>query len=125
MKNRILLIAFFALVAAGCSKGGDDSLNDVFIPDVSNQWLSSRGTSFVFNADKTGVNQSTFNGFETSDQDSNNFSGSFKNYNISFKFSSGTESGVTYSGNFVKGSSPLKMQVKGSNGVSLTLTRQQ
>jgi hypothetical protein len=76
-----------------------------------------------FRADKTGVNTSTFVGQETSGAVADGLAGSFTNYNISFTFKKGTDADVTYSGKVVKGSNPLQMQLKGTNGVSLTLTK--
>ena len=124
MKSKIWLCGVFVMLFAGCS-GNKDGGDDIFIANVSNAWNSSRSSTFIFNPDKTGVNESNFTGQELDNSNNDNeFSGSFKNYDIHFKFTSGNDAGVTYTGKFVKGSDPLKMQLKGTNGVSLTITKQ-
>jgi hypothetical protein len=118
MKNfasAIIVVSFLV-----CCKGG---LGGLFIPNVSNQWVSNRNTTFNFSVAKTGVNESTFVGFENTDLESSDFSGQFSNYDISFKFKSGPETDILYTGNFVKGSNPLKITATGSNGKRLELTQ--
>jgi hypothetical protein len=125
MKSKILILSVLTSILLGCSTSGDNSVmsgDDLFIPDITNQWTSSRGTFFNFDPDKTNVNQSTFTGQEEGATD-DNFNGKFKNYAVQFTFTTGNDTGVTYSGSFVKGSNPLVMKLKGSNGENLTLTQ--
>jgi hypothetical protein len=132
MKSKTFLLGIMICFLAGCSGGGSTPGDDLFIPDISNQWVSSRTSIFFFNADKTNVNESTFTGEEEGTRTvdgqeisyNDDFNGHFKNYDISFTFTEGPDSLVTYSGKFVKGSNPLKMQLKGTNGKTLTITRQ-
>jgi len=111
----IIVVAFLV-----CCKGG---LGGLFIPNVSNQWVSDRNTTFNFSPAKTGVNESTFIGFENTDLESSNLNGQFNNYDLSFKFTSGPETDIVYTGNFVKGSNPLKIKVTGSNGKRIEITQ--
>ena len=125
MKSKFLFWGILSCFLIGCSGNSDmvTPVPDVFIPDVSNTWNSSRSSTFFFTADKTGVNTSNFVGQESSGAVADSLAGSFTNYNINFTFKKGTDAGVTYTGKFVKGSNPLQMQLKGTNGVSLTLTK--
>ncbi|MBE7176378.1 MAG: hypothetical protein INR69_08255 [Mucilaginibacter polytrichastri] len=122
MKN-ILTLALFVLILSACGRDSGVSPDESFIPDISGGFSSSRSpsTSLFFQPEKTGVNTSAFIGLEQPAGSA--FSGTFTNYTISFTFSDGPEKGITYSGKFVKNSNPLKMEVKGTNNVSLTLTR--
>ena len=116
-----LMLLCSLLLAIAC--GDDSPIDELFIPNIDNAWSSSRGTTFVTSAETKDVNESDFTGNETdTNGDSFDLTGHFKNYDVNFTFTAGPESGVTYTGKFVKGSAPLKMNVKGSNGVSLTLT---
>jgi hypothetical protein len=115
----------FLLAACGGGASNADVTEDVFIPNVSNQWLSSRGTTFFFNPERTGVNESAFDGFEqdTITFENLEFTGKFKNYDIEFTFTSGPDSAIKYTGKFLKGSNPLKMRVTGTNNVTLEITQ--
>ena len=132
MKTKVLLlIAVTGLLLTGlsinsCSPNDDggSTINDLFIPDFSNEWLSNRtDVIFFFNPDTTNVNQGTFGGSEQTDSGNFIVSGKFKNYDVQFTFTNGAESGVTYSGKFVKSSTTLEMQLKGTNGKKLNLTK--
>jgi hypothetical protein len=119
MKKVMFATLLFLLV--GC--GSDDNiLADIFIPNVSNQWTSDRGSRFFFNPDERDVNESDFTG---SEQNGNNFefSGHFKNYDITFTFNEGNEIGVKYTGKFIKGSNPLRIKVTGTNGETIEITQ--
>lgn len=122
MKTKILCASCLLFIAFGCGKDGSNPILDVFIPNLSNQWVSSRNTNFFFLPDKDKVNESTFFGNEQ-DGASIPFKGSYKNYDINFTFEDGPEKGVKYTGKFIKNSKPLRMEVKGSNGVSLVITK--
>lgn len=114
----MLLSAFFYV---RCST---DELIEVFVPNISNQWESSRNTKFFFVAAQDSVSESTLTGNE---QDENfetfDLEGSYKNYDVEFTFTSGPEDGVKYTGKFLKNSNPLQMKVTGTNGQSITITR--
>lgn len=99
-----------------------EDILEVFIPNIANQWESSRGSFFFFSPAQTDVSESTFTGNEQNGT-TDDFTGKFKNYDIEFTFSNGNESGVRYIGKFVKNSNPLKIDVKGANGVRLILTQ--
>lgn len=124
MKTKILCASCLLFIAFGCGKDGSNPILDVFIPNLSNQWESSRNTTFFFLPDKNDVNESTFFGNEQTGQ-TNQFLGSFKNYDINFTFQDGPDKGIKYTGKFIKNSSPLQMKVKGSNGVELIITKTQ
>lgn len=118
---RKLYLMLMLSLAIAC--GEDSPVDELFIPNIDNAWNSSRNSTFVTSADKKDVNESDFTGNETdSNGDSFDLTGHFKNYDVEFTFTNGPEAGVKYTGRFVKGSDPLKMNVTGSNGVSLTLT---
>jgi len=122
-KRNVLYGILMVIIMAGCS-GSSDPTDDIFIANVSNAWTSNRNSRFLFNADKNDVSQSNFNGEEDDvDGNVNNMNGAFNNYDIHFTFTDGVENGVTYTGKFVKGSNPLKMIVKGTNNITLTITK--
>jgi len=122
MKKRNVLYGILMIMVVGCS--GASVIPDLFVANVSNAWTSDRNSRFLFNADKNDVSQSNFNG-EEDDKDGNvnNMNGAFNNYDIHFTFTNGAENGVTYTGKFVKGSNPLQMIVKGTNNITLTITK--
>lgn len=122
MKTKILFISCVFFMILSCGKNKSDPIEDLFIPNLSNQWESSRNTNFFFLADKDNVNESTFLGNEQTGA-TNQFLGSFKNYDIKFTFQDGPDKGVKYTGKFIKNSKPLQMKVKGSNGVELVITK--
>jgi hypothetical protein len=110
----------FVFLAAAC---GAEGLSGVFIPNIGNDWTSSRNSLIVITPKDTGVNESDFQGNESDDTSFANFKGHFKNYDVNFTFDDGRDAGVKYSGQFVKDSKPLQMRVTGTNGVSLTITK--
>lgn len=109
----------FVIVSCGSD---DNSLVDIFIPNVSNQWTSDRGSRFFFNPDERDVNESNFTGSEQSTI-IDEFSGHFKNYDITFTFTEGDEKEVKYTGKFIKGSNPLRIEVTGTNGKKIKITQ--
>jgi hypothetical protein len=126
MKKVMFATLLFLLV--GC--GSDDNiLADIFIPNVSNQWTSDRGSRFFFNPDERDVNESDFTGSEQTDVEDVNgddffeLSGHFKNYDITFTINGGLEQGVKYTGKFIKGSNPLRIEVTGTNGKKIKITQ--
>ena len=124
MKTKKLLSGLFLLLMLfSCSDSNDPAPLDIFIPNLSNQWASNRNSNFFFLAETEGVNKSNFTGNEQ-DEDGNvaQLTGNFENYNVQFTFD---VSKVTYSGKFIKGSKPLRMELKGSDGKNLVITRQE
>jgi len=118
--KRLIVVAVLLLVMA-C--GDDEPVDELFIPNISNQWESNRNSFFFFAAEKNGVNESDFTGSEQKDGDSFEFVGHFKNYDIEFTFSNGPEEGIKYQGKMVKGSDPLKIKARGANGQQLELVQ--
>ena len=119
MKKLILATLLVSLIA--CSSDDSNIIEDLFIPNVSNQWESDRNTTFFFNPAKTNVNESDFTGSEQGSNESFELSGHFKNYDITFTFSEGPEDGVKYTGKFIKGSNPLTIKVTGTNGEKIEI----
>ncbi|MBC7745529.1 MAG: hypothetical protein H7096_10535 [Flavobacterium sp.] len=118
MRTKLLTMTCLLLfLMTGC--GDDGAVSNLFIPDFSNNWESSRLTVFQFKPDALNVNKGNFNG----DEDGSLFTGSFNSYDINFTFSSGSEAGTTYSGKFVKDSKPLQMIVKKPGGADLTIKK--
>lgn len=116
--------AMLLLMLFSCSDSNDPSpLADLFVPNLSNQWASSRNSFFFFTADAKGrgTNKSTFTGSEQKGGN-DDLTGSYENYDVQFTFD---VSKVTYKGKFIKGSDPLRMELKGTDGESLTLIQQQ
>ena len=113
-------ILIFALI--GC--GGAEAIADLFVANLSNDYKSTRNSTFLFSPKATNVNESDFTGTE---QDTSNiqkdFAGHFSNYDIHFQFTSGPEKNVTYTGKFIKGSNPTRIVLTGSNNQPLTLTK--
>jgi hypothetical protein len=103
--------------------GEDSGLDDLFIPNVNNTWQSSRNSTFSLTSPSTDVNESDFTGNEFDDD--GNFAelkGHYKNYYVEFTFLEGPDKDQLYKGNFIKGSDPLEMTVKGTtNNVTLHL----
>lgn len=126
MKSILVLprkMCLLLMVSLAIACGDDSPLDELFIPNIDNAWNSSRNSTFVTSAENRDVNESDFTGTETdSNGDAFDLTGHFKNYDVEFTFTNGPEANVKYTGRFVKGSDPLKMNVTGSNGVSLTLT---
>lgn len=116
MKNLWIITVFILMVS--CAKDGDT--NQTFIPNISNQWTSSRGTNFFFFNYTQNVNTSAFEGNEQ--PGTLHFTGSFTNYDINFTFDADPKN--KYTGKFVKDSNPLQINVTDSKGVKLTLTKQ-
>lgn len=124
MKTKKLLSGLFLLLMLfSCSDSNDPAPLDIFIPNLSNQWASNRNSNFFFLAETEGVNKSNFTGNEQ-DEDGNvaQLTGNFENYNVQFTFD---VSKVSYSGKFIKGSKPLRMELKGTDGKNLVITRQE
>lgn len=120
----LTLVAMLFLLMTGCSSDdGDSIIDDLFIPNVSNQWESDRNSTFFFNPKdgKTNVNESDFTGSEQTEDDSFKLAGHFKNYDINFTFSEGPETGVKYTGKFIKGSNPLRIEVSGTNNKKIKI----
>lgn len=116
-----MLLMASALFYVRCST---DELIEVFVPNISNQWESSRNTKFFFVAAKDSVSESTFTGNEQDENfETTDLEGKFKNYDVEFTFTSGPEDGVKYTGKFLKNSNPLQMKVTGTNGQSITITQ--
>ena len=126
MKNdlfsgRNLLLSGIVLLTIAC---GAEGLSGLFVPNIGNDWTSSRNSLFVITPQDTGVNRSTLEGNESTDSTFDNFHGSFENYDVQFTFEDGKDAGVTYKGQFVKNSQPLKMVVTGDkNNETLTITK--
>ena len=120
---RLLIGTLLLLTLFSCSDSSNPApmVSDIFIPNLSNQWTSSRGTNFFFTADNPGTNKSTFTGSEQDGENNTVLTGNYENYTVQFTFD---VSKVTYTGKFIKGSSPLRMELKGSDGKSLTITQQ-
>ncbi|EOR92921.1 hypothetical protein ADIARSV_4009 [Arcticibacter svalbardensis MN12-7] len=112
------------LLATACTDD-DASIDDLFIPNVSNQWTSDRNSIFFFTTEQSNVSESTFTGNEQPQDNSNDvyqLEGSFKNHDIEYTFSSGPETGIKYTGKFIEGAS-LKIKATGSNGKKVEITR--
>lgn len=118
-KKSLLRICLFFTVLTGC---GEDGIADLFIPNFTNNWTSSRETPFEFKPNATDVSEGSFTGTEDNGI-RNDFEGSFNNLDIEFTFLEGDEAGVNYSGKFIKDSKPLTMKVKGTNNVELTIIK--
>jgi hypothetical protein len=126
-RNFIATIAMLSLVILfhiNCSEGGDT----VFLPDLGAQWTNKADATntFFFLVANTNVNTSTFDGNENiNGGGQDNFTGSFKNSNISFTYTSTTltvsKRGKSYSGTINDNSTV--MTLSGSLG-SLTLQKQ-
>lgn len=114
-----LILATVLLLVMAC--GDDEPVDELFIPNISNQWESNRNSFFFFAAENNGVNESDFTGNEQKEGDNFEFTGHFKNYDIEFTFSDGTEVGIQYKGKIVKGSDPLKIKATGTNGQQVEL----
>jgi hypothetical protein len=114
MKTKLIIPICLIFMAIGCGKDGG-SIIDLFIPNLSNQWISNRNSNFFFLPEQDNVSESNFNGNEVANDDgvAQPFTGHFKNYDISFKFEDGPRKGETYSGKLIKGSNPLRMELKG------------
>jgi phosphoheptose isomerase len=122
MKKKNLLYGILLLLIVAC--GGAEAIADLFVANLSNDFTSSRSSSFIFSPAKTGVNESDFTGQELDASGvDKEFSGHFLNYDIHFTFTSGPEKDVTYTGKFVKGSDPETIKLTGSNGQPLTLIK--
>ncbi len=109
-------LLFLLISSCGTSGGG---IADLFIPNFSNLWASSRGTNFQFVPNASNVPSGTLTG----DEDGIPFTGSFNSYKVEFTFTSGAENGVKYSGKIIKDSDPVKMELTGTNNVQLTLVK--
>ena len=124
-----LMFAMLLLIIGACCSDGDSLIEEMFIPNVSNQWTSDRNSRFFFNPSNTKVNESDFLGSEQTtiaDVNGETFfehSGHFKNYDINFTFTTGEDKGVKYSGKFIKGSNPLRIEVTGTNGKKIVITQ--
>lgn len=122
MRKRRFMYGALIFALIGC--GGADAIPDLYVADLSNDYKSSRGSTFLFSPKASNVHESDFTGTE---QDASNvekdFTGHFSNYDINFQFTSGPEKGVTYTGKFIKGSNPTRIVLTGSNSQPLTLTK--
>ena len=122
MKSIYCCAVGILLLLSTCSEDNGMVSEEIFIPNISNQWESSRdNSSFFFNPEKQEVNESTFLGSEQGDKGTSEFNGKFKNYDIEFTFSEGEDAEIRYSGKFIKGSNPLRIEVTGTNNVKLVL----
>ena len=116
MKTKKILFACFVMVAlTGCGKDG--GIANLFIPNFSNLWKSSRETFFTFKPDDANLSSGKLSG----DEDGRTFKGSYDNYDIKFSFDN--EQAIIYTGQIIKDSKPLSMKVKGTNNVELTITK--
>ena len=126
MKNKTTFLLSFivlAFVAVSCNKSTDDGI-DIFIPNLSNNWTSSLDPDVHYFFAPTPGNENKNESDFTGNDGVNNLTGHYLNYDVSFTMSEGPEAGVKYSGKFIKGD-PLKMQLHGTNGVDMTLTREE
>lgn len=120
--KKLYTTLLLTILLTSCS--GDGGLLDLFVPNLSNQWESNRGTFFFFTADERDVNESTLTGNEQSNVgDIHNFTGRFKDYDIEFTFLEGPEKNVKYTGKFIKESDPLTIKATGTNGVKLEIVQ--
>lgn len=118
-----IILASLMFLSTACTDD-DTTIDGLFIPNVSNQWLSDRNSEFFFTTEKTNVNESTFIGNEQplDNDDFYDLEGSFKNHDIEYTFTSGPEAGVKYTGKFIEGAS-LRIKATGSNGKKVEITR--
>ncbi len=124
MKKTILTLLTVSLLSIVLIKCSTDDVLEVFIPNISNQWESDRNTKFFFVASQDSVSASAFTGSEQNENFENfDLEGSFNRYDVEFTFVDGPEDGVKYTGQFIKNSNPLRMRVKGTNGVTLNITQ--
>jgi hypothetical protein len=126
MKAKLSMTIFIlaAIMLFSCSK--DASVLDIFIPNLSNQWVSDRNTNFFFNPDDPDKkNEATFTGSEQNPGTGDVFqlTGKYKNYDVEFTFTEGPETGVTYTGKFIKNSNPLRMEMKAPGNIKVTITQ--
>jgi hypothetical protein len=119
-KSRVLLLTLIFSCSA-------DEVLEIFVPNISNLWFSDRNSTFTLTPAQQNVNEGSFTGVESDDNtgDDYNLSGSFKNYDISFTFASGPESGRTYSGQFVKDANPQRMNLRRNDDATKTLVLRQ
>ena len=124
-KSSMAVLMLAATMVFSCSK--DASVLDIFIPNLSNQWVSDRNTNFFFNSDDPdkNKNESTFTGNEQNPDTGDVFqlTGKYKNYDVEFTFTEGPEKGITYTGKFIKNSNPLRMEMKAPGNVKVTITQ--
>lgn len=123
--KKIIIAAMTVLCISFSPSCDTNTLAEIFVPNISNQWTSNRNSFFFFLPDSTNVRSSTFNGNENRDANQDQFVGNFKDYDIEFTFTSGPDKDVKYKGKFIKGSSPLKISAKGTNGETLEILRQE
>ncbi len=122
MKTKSLIAVVIMLIFTGC---GADSIADLFIPNISNIWQSNRNSQFFFRDYTPNVNKSGFTATEEGIESIDTLAGSFENEKIEFTFSDGADKGIKYKGKFMKDSSPLKMELRGSNGETLILIKRE
>ncbi|MDB5126982.1 hypothetical protein [Mucilaginibacter sp.] len=122
-KSSMAVFILAAIMLFSCSK--DASVLDIFIPNLSNQWVSDRNTNFFFTSDNPDKNESTFFGNEQDPGTGDTFqlTGKYKNYDVEFTFTEGPETGVTYTGKFIKNSNPLRMEMKAPGNKKVTITQ--
>jgi uncharacterized protein YxeA len=123
-KLSMVILILASIMVFSCSK--DASVLDIFIPNLSNQWVSDRNTNFFFNPDDPEKkNEATFTGSEQNPGTGDVFqlTGKYKNYDVEFTFTEGSETGVTYTGKFIKNSNPLRMELKAPGNKKLTITQ--
>jgi hypothetical protein len=121
----LILFSFTLLVTPVFSSCDGSGLEDIFLPNISNLWQSTRSSTFFFSDYTDNVSESSFKGKEEDGViAARNFTGKFKNYDVELTYINGPENNVKFTGQFVKGSNPLQMKFTGTNGVNLTLTRQ-
>ncbi|MXV49635.1 hypothetical protein GS399_01520 [Pedobacter sp. HMF7647] len=124
MKAKNLVIVFLITFMASCGA----EVVAIFIPLLSAvRWDSDRNSQFFFfTVANEGKNESDFSGNEVDDGGSvRSFEGHYKNYDVNFTFTSGPEETVKYTGKFIKDANPQRMEVTGTNGVKLKITRSQ
>jgi hypothetical protein len=123
MKTKLITLFTAILIVIACGKDGGLGF---FIPNFSNLWFSDRNSTFDFDIQNPNTNESDFSGTESNNDDGSrgDLTGHYKNYDVSFTFINGKDSGVTYKGRFVKDVEPLTMKVTGDkNGVLLTISK--
>src|SRR5690349_8748007 len=96
---KISILLFFIFFNWSCGK--DPGGGGIFLPDLSAQWTNkaSATNTFFFLLNDATKNTSTFTGNDfVSGTLQGQFSGSYTNHDISFKYTNGSKNGKGYSG---------------------------